>query len=231
MKILISGDSFAFGQGCSDRLNGQADWKNSDGPSRFCWASLLQQTYPEITVVNRALPGLDNTSILIETSTACTENTFDLIIFAGTYIERKQIAHFVNPDQITTWSPGWKLPGSNEYQKAQEYYLKYLTNITMDTNITVSNVLAAYGLASKLGAKFLWSLPDFPPDDKIMYELLDFIKDHRFKAVQAFDFSGTSDFQINQQYECLDRHITDAGHKLYFERQIVPLFKELKIIS
>ena len=234
MKILIAGDSFAFGQGCSDResiTNHETRWKDCDGPSEFCWASLLQQQYPTLTVVNKSLPGLDNTSILINILQSCTENTFDLIVFAGSYVDRKQIAHPTNPDQVTSWVPGWKLPGPADYQKTQEYYLKYLSNITIDINITTSNILAAYGQAAMQKAKFLWSLPEFAPEHNITFDLLDVIKCYEFKNVRYFDYSGTNDMQVNLKYQCADGHINDTGHQLYFERQIVPVFKDLKIIA
>jgi len=127
--------------------------------------------------------------------------------------------------------PGWKLPGSGEYQKAQEYYLKYLSNIEVDINITTSNILAAYGQASMQGAKFLWSLPEFAPEHNITFDLLNLIKCYEFKNVQDFDYSGVNDLQFNQQYEYADGHINNIGHQLYFEQQIVPLVKDLKIIA
>ena len=227
MKILIAGDSFAFGQGCSDRPDGSLD-----SPSDFCWASLLQQAHPTLTVVNKSLPGLDNTSILIKILAACTENTFDLIVFAGSYIERKQIAHPYNTNEITPWVPGWHLPGPEDYEKAQEYYVKYLSNTAIDINITTSNIMAAHGQSLVQGAKFLWSLPEFAPEDNIKFELLeDLLNAFQIKNVQDFDYSGVNNLQFNQQYECSDRHINDTGHRLYFERQIVPLFKELNIIA
>jgi len=233
MKILIAGDSFAFGQGCSDRGDGPPPkWEDTDGPSEFCWASLLQQQYPTLTVMNKSLPGLDNTSILINILNACAKNTFDLIVFAGSYVSRKQIAHPYYSDKTMSWVPGWKIPGPGDYEKAQEYHVKYLSNIAMDVNISTSNILAGYGQASIQGARFLWSLPEFAPEDNITFDLLeDVLHAFQIKNVQDFDYSGTNDLQFNQQYECADSHINDDGHRLYFERQIVPLFKELKIIA
>jgi hypothetical protein len=231
MKILIAGDSFTFGQGCSDRQDGPLIWKDSDGPSKFCWASLLQQTYPNLTVVNKSLPGLDNTSILINILKSCLDTQFDLIVFAGSYVERKQIAAPFNPNNVIPWVPNWKIPGPGEYQTAQKYHLQYLSNITIDINITTSDILAAYGQAAMSKSKFLWSLPEFAPEDNITFDLLNVIKSYQIKNVQNFDYSGVNDLKFNQQYECHDSHINDTGHRLYFEKQIVPLFKELEIIT
>ena len=109
---------------------------------------------------------------------------------------------------------------------------QYLSNIAIDKNISTSNILAAYGQASIQGARFLWSLPEFEPEDNITFDLLeDVLHASQIKNVQDFDYSGIKDLKFNQQYECADSHINNDGHRLYFERQIVPLFNELKIIA
>ena len=70
-KILVFGDSFNYGHGCSDRMFyydhktkkmiGNALPENV--PSQFSWPSLLQNDYPNIQVYNFANPGRANAHI------------------------------------------------------------------------------------------------------------------------------------------------------------------------
>jgi hypothetical protein len=235
MKILIVGDSFTYGQGCNDRVHyydskintwvgSNHDW---NGPSQFCWPSLLQQRFPDIVVVNLARAGIDNTSILQEILNSCHSAKFDLIIFAGTYCNRKQIAHPVRSEWITSWSPGWTNPNdSPEYVNAKECYNKYLSNSEIDINLTVSAIMAAYGQSRVQDSKFLWSRPE----DDISIKYLDTLKSHQIASIQHFDFSKVQDPQFNQTFVGPDMHIIDHGHQLYLEMQIIPVLRQLNII-
>jgi len=91
-NVIILGDSFVYGHGCSDReyyvdLRGKqhGDLDTLDlGPSVNCWASLLATELQEqINVTNLSLPGVDNQSLL---SSLCNfldnnDNPPDLIMF------------------------------------------------------------------------------------------------------------------------------------------------------
>ena len=68
--ILVLGDSFAFGHGCSDR----SYWVDEDGnehgkkfdfryPSEYCYASLIAKDNPTWRVINKGKPGLDSLSM------------------------------------------------------------------------------------------------------------------------------------------------------------------------
>jgi len=54
-NILVVGDSFSYGQGCSDRPWNQKPYKAS--PSQFAWPALLQKELPEYNIINISYPG------------------------------------------------------------------------------------------------------------------------------------------------------------------------------
>ena len=62
MKIIVLGDSFTFGQGCSDVQ--QASDKRWFVPSEFGWPSLLGKKHQTFDIVNLSHPVLDNISIV-----------------------------------------------------------------------------------------------------------------------------------------------------------------------
>jgi hypothetical protein len=233
MKILIAGDSYTFGHGCSDRehyfnvetkkwVGSNSNW---NGPSEFCWASLLQKNYPNLTVVNKSVSGVDNTSILINILKSCQSSSFDLIIFAASFSTRKQIADSYNSDDIVTWIPNYTPKKmSTDYAMAVEYYVKYLSNNTIDLNLTASAILAAFGQASALNSKFIWSRPG----SDLSTELLNSIVAHQITSIESFDFSGVNDSEIQATDHV---HVNNLGHQIYFEKQIVPQLQKLNIIS
>ena len=71
--VLVLGDSFAFGHGCSDRFyftdeEGKAHGTEFDFryPSEFCYASLIAKNNTNWKVINKSSPGLDNLSMFQE---------------------------------------------------------------------------------------------------------------------------------------------------------------------
>ena len=91
-NVIVLGDSFIYGHGCSDReyyvdKNGVAHGNAvllDTSPSDHCWSALLARELPEqINVVNLSLPGIDNQSLL---SSLCNfldnnDDAPDLIVF------------------------------------------------------------------------------------------------------------------------------------------------------
>ena len=68
--IIILGDSFGFGHGCSDRTYWVDEHGNEHGkrfdfryPSEYCYGSLIAKDNPSWRVVNKSKPGLDNSSM------------------------------------------------------------------------------------------------------------------------------------------------------------------------
>ena len=64
-RVIVLGDSFTFGHGCSDRVYYyDEDLKKFIGdiklvkqciPSEYCWPSLLQKEFPSLKVYNLIL--------------------------------------------------------------------------------------------------------------------------------------------------------------------------------
>jgi len=91
-NVIVLGDSFIYGHGCSDReyyvdtkgqTHGQAALLDR-GPSSNCWPALLAQELQEqINVVNLSLPGMDNQSLLSSLCNFLDNNDTppDLIVF------------------------------------------------------------------------------------------------------------------------------------------------------
>ena len=91
-NVIVLGDSFIYGHGCSDReyyvdTKGQTHGTEGlldRGPSSRCWPALLAQELQEqINVVNLSLPGIDNQSLLSSLCNFLDNNNdpLDLIVF------------------------------------------------------------------------------------------------------------------------------------------------------
>jgi len=91
-NVIVLGDSFIYGHGCSDReyyhdmngiMHGNAVLLDI-GPSVHCWPALLARELQEqINVVNLSLPGIDNQSLLSSLCNFLDNNDTppDLIVF------------------------------------------------------------------------------------------------------------------------------------------------------
>ena len=66
-RVIVLGDSFTFGHGCSDRVYyydedlkkfvGDITPMNQCIPSEYCWPALLQKEFPRLKVHNLSQPG------------------------------------------------------------------------------------------------------------------------------------------------------------------------------
>ena len=104
-NILLLGDSFTYGHGCSDRVyywdpkTQKHIGNNKDlvlGPSEFCWGRLIDNTFPGLKSINLSAPGKDNISCMIDTLVAYNDHykdeKIDAVIFSMTFDDRQQIA-------------------------------------------------------------------------------------------------------------------------------------------
>ena len=121
--IILMGDSFTFGHGCSDRVyywdNKIKDWvgkmwASGAGPSEYCWGSLIEKTFNSVSVINRSEPGKDNISCFSDLLFDIKEYLYgikiDALIFLMSFDDRIQIAPpegFVDDNftNRTKWRP------------------------------------------------------------------------------------------------------------------------------
>lgn len=113
-NVLLLGDSFTYGHGCSDRVfywdpNIKKHVGNDKdlhaGPSEFCWGRLIEKHYPNTRSINLSGPGKDNISCLTDALLNYRDHyndiKIDMIIFSMTFDDRQQIAGiygFANPN-------------------------------------------------------------------------------------------------------------------------------------
>ena len=152
-QIIIAGDSNTFGLGCSDRLYyydiqlnqwiGDID-QLSNGPSNFCWASLLQKNFPAIEILNLGIPGNDNLSITTSIANNINDNTV-LVMFNGTFLNRIQVAspkkNIVKPwiiGQDPRLGSGYNDP--EPYKNAKLAYIQHLYHDAIGVNLGISSV-------------------------------------------------------------------------------------------
>ena len=236
-QIIIAGDSNTFGLGCSDRLFYYDIQLNqwigdiaqlSNGPSNFCWASLLQKKFPEIEILNLGVPANDNLSIATSIANNITDNTI-MVMFNGTFLDRIQVASPRN-NIVKSWiikqdpriGSGYNDP--EQYKNAKLAYIQHLYHDTIGINLGISSIFSAYGLATCCNAAFRWSMPTLTLDKHLSN-----FEQYRIPAFNTnYDFSGINDLNFNNTMIAEDKgHPNEAGHKIYFEREIVNLVTEI----
>ena len=149
MKIVVLGDSFTFGQGCSDTPTEVVAL-----PSAYCWPSLIQKQFA-IPVDNRAGLGYSNASI-IETLHQDLTTDINLVIFCASFPTRIQISR--NEHVSESMSPHWKSDQNDlDIDNAVRLYYKHLYSNRIGYTNIITTLLAAYGAARLIGADFLWS--------------------------------------------------------------------------
>lgn len=211
MKIVVVGDSYVYGQGCSDR----AAYIDDSGPSNYCWASLLQQHYPTWDVKNYGHPGADNVNIVKELQQQLQQD-IKLIIFCSSFISRIPVRHpYAENDCTMPVSPHWTAhidePGFNE--SVAKYY-KHLYSDVVGIDIMTNSLLAAYCATKLIGADFLWSRP-VRHHPEVPSQIIDWFGRCEFKSACDFDYTA------DELAPC--RHPNNNGHARYFKEVITPL--------
>lgn len=253
-RILILGDSYTFGHGCSDRIYyydhnlkkfiGNPEPFYNVIPSEFGWPSLLQKQFPEIEVINLAKPGHSNPSIfrdLLEFYQENKKTTEDLVIFNATFASRIEVASYHTPEKPVSWPMGWdfdvnkdewwetNLDFAGKYSKAKKFYLTYLFNKSIGYNISLASIMGAYGFVKSNNIKFIWNYPisDYPYN---LAKSLKSMKDCQCYHILKYDFEKNinhdnnviEDSEFNKNCYAADYHVNDLGHKIYFEKEILP---------
>ena len=246
MKIIISGDSFTYGQGCKDRIaftdpvtgTSHRNFAGSDPPSKYCWASLLQNHYPDHQIINLARPGKDNMYI----STSIIENVkdADIVYFLGTACNRLQIMDiYGNPIGIILGGLG----GFEKYvhNESVTLFLKHLYLESYFLDISISSLLATYAHCIVKDISFVWSMPYYgitgrysndtfgvneisKTESIVRTELL--LKDNQLPPLFGYSFFKSSK-QNQDKYISFDGHANEIGHEYYFNYEILPIFSKL----
>ena len=248
-KVIIVGDSFTFGHGCSDRVFyydhklkkfvGDYNPKTDLTPSQHCWAALLQREYPDLEVINLAKPGYCNTAIFKDLSIYVSTNEIkegDIVLFNGTHPDRMEVAT-EQCEHPVSWVMGWDHQAQQEdeidYNIAKKMYIQHLYHDQIGVNYSVASLMGAYGYASANKLNFAWNFPILfrPPSPGVLSTdfltmLPNSLLENRKPHIANYDFSGVNDYEFNLTCNCVDNHTNDKGHLIYYEQQIKPLIEK-----
>jgi hypothetical protein len=240
-RVIVLGDSFTFGHGCSDRVYyydenlkkfvGDVNLIEQCIPSEYCWPALLQKEFPGLKVHNLSQPGHCNQGMfrdLLDFYVNHDYNTNDLIIFNGTSSDRIEVKTMYHDDRVGPWAIGWEYMTTGdfkEYINAQKYYTKYLYHEKIGCNLTISSLLGAYSYSTLNKHEFLYSLPESShPAIKPNIRCID---EYEMPGIFAYDFSGIDDYQFNVTCEAKDTHTNEKGHQIYYEKEIKPRIQKM----
>lgn len=229
-NIIVLGDSFSYGEGCSDRPT-EVRGKGL-GPSSFAWPALLRKDFPDDSVLNLSTPGNSLIGMFRDVA-KFRENVpqikIDLVVASVTSFDRTIMANYLDPERsVTNWVISNLEPISDEepkeYVKARESYLKYLVN---DEVLNVHALIQLLGLIQfcqhLCGATILWSVPD-PHIIMKQQAYFDTVKSLFFNHMYKFRYTGE---ELTESFKdsCLshDGHPNDTGHLHYYEQYVKPV--------
>jgi len=251
-RVVIVGDSFAYGHGCLDRIFYiDPDTKKIVGqrtpdtiPSDYCWASLLKKDYNNIQVVNLARCGHSNPSMFRDLITYNKKDKLPtkggiipktLVIFAASSTDRIEAAGAKGELHSWVlghnWDPDWQGkpdPRQEQYWLAKKMYITHLYDDAIGQNIALMSILAARQYCTLRGFDFLCAMPIPFYDKLVMNHLFDFgMKKFLIPDIQSYDFSGCLNDQVNKnEYKCVDDHTNEKGHEVYYQKVIKPLIEK-----
>lgn len=247
-KVIVLGDSYTFGHGCSDREFQYDEATNTfigdetpfmqNIPSLYCWASLLQHQFSNIEVINLGKPANCSQGIfrnLIDYHSEHPLSAEDIIIFNGTFSSRIEVALGYKPEVVVPWVIGWdhhsQMENDIPYNRAKKMYITHLFNDNIGQNLSMTALLATYGFATINNLKFIWCLPTQAYPVTFLKKLL-CISKLQIPHISNYDFSGYNssgkgDHDFNKTCYAPDHHVNDKGHLIYFEKEIIPLMQKL----
>lgn len=242
-KVIVLGDSYTFGHGCSDReFHYDEATKSFIGdeipfirniPSSHCWASLLQHKFNNIETINLGKPANCSQGIfrdLIEYHNEHQLSAEDIVIFNGTFPHRIEIASGSRPEVATPWVMGWdhhsQIESEIPYNMAKKMYITHLFNDDIGYNLSMTALLATYAFATINNLKFIWCIPTQAYPISFLKKLL-CIGKLQIPHISKYDFSEHNDYNFNKTCYAPDHHVNDKGHLIYFEKEIIPLMQRL----
>jgi hypothetical protein len=242
MNILVLGDSITFGHGCGDRVF-YWDYKNnryignadfSQGPSAYCWASLLEADGHLIKNLSRS--GNSNSNMVWD----CLEEVhnatvkYDYIMAHFSYDDRIQFAHPYykqpgNTDEIVNASPlhppQFLLEMDPNWKHATENYLNHLYHPQWGVKLTHMAIHAVANIAKEIGAKYSWSAPEFNQTHN-SHLLSSPLRDVQVTSIiERFNIfnKSTANSNFGSPYVAVDGHPSELAHAEYCNTVIKPL--------
>jgi len=242
-KIIVLGDSFTYGHGCSDRVY-YYDHKNkkyvgeyfdatTKPPSEFSWPSLLQKDYPQYEVINLAKGGTSNQTMARDFMEYKQNNSMEdvaLVMFNSTFIDRIEVASYQHLDATHNWLLSWDIPEKvepAEYTLAKKLALKCLINDDILGHQATMSLLSVKAFAQHYGIKFLWSTVFEIGFHEFHSDVLNEFNEDRFPHIYKYDYSGTMDFDFNSKFVAEDNHTNTLGHIMYYKKVILPKLKTI----
>lgn len=214
MNLILLGDSYTFGQGCSD-------------PSKTSWAGLLQSDHPNVQVKNLSLCGSDNLTIAQQLWINHSHHV-DVIVFCASFEHRIQVLNpLFGPDMIEGEQPEtktlmanydypWSIndPRQRNFKKSKDLFYRYLYDKNVGRNYTTSAILSTYACAKISKSDFYWSVPLINSPTQLDVILAHEIH-HKFLACCDINYDSS------EKAPC--GHPNDRGHKRYYDEIIGPL--------
>lgn len=222
--ILILGDSFVYGQGCSDK-DEKIAWDSS--PSKFCWPSLMSKDLYEYDIINIARPGNSLPGMFHDLLTHTLHSNFNvvMVIFAVTSFDRIMITNLKNPDSFSNWVLGTESIDNqiyHDYTLAKNLYFKHLINDEIIQTQALAYLSAIIHYIENMGIQFMYSTPHqvylLGKNTWLSkYDHLRFLHQYEYKPVDNAD----PNFYLKCRVE--DGHPNNLGHLLYYRDIIKPI--------
>lgn len=228
-NIIILGDSFTYGEGCSDRPS-EFIKHETKGPSEKCWPSLLQKELPEYNILNLSVPGNSLSGCfvdLVRFKENVPQISIDMVIIAVTSHQRMILSTPHNPDELMSWVIGappvrGEFP---EYILAKEYFVKYLLNDDIILHNGLQQLMAInYYCHHVCHAPILWSISNAHLILRHKKGNWTSLHDNYFNHMHNGEYYVKEKVtpEFIRQYTCEDGHPNDLGHEHYFSTYIRP---------
>ena len=233
-KIIVLGDSFTYGHGCSDRIYyydpvtktkvGSIETV-SQGPSDYCWPKLLSNNC-EFEVINLSIPGNSNQGMFKDFKKYIEKNSFKdikYVFFCASYIDRIEIASFGEADQTVPWVIASTIPEKQNQQidNAKRSFIKFLYNKELAINYTLTSLLSVFSLSKENNIQFFYSLPFFVNQElKSNKEIFNLLSSYQIPSINDLNFLSKSDHANRNMFLAPDGHVNEKAHREYFERVI-----------
>lgn len=235
-NILVLGDSFSYGEGCSDRPTRESAQSNRI-PSQFGWPSLLRADLneDEYRLINLSKSGNSLMGMYLDLlhyhKFHVHIEPIHMILFTITSFERMLIADPINPENVVSWVLSSDVADTSannaisDYNEAKHNYQKYLDNDTIQSLNAIAYVNAFFNYTRIHNIKCLWSSPRLPELCE-KHDWLDFSKELMFANLYNYDFSknykdiGPHNDTFNKSCINDDGHPNDKGHQIYYEHVV-----------